>query len=382
MNWTTKIALGLVLAIGISAPAAAQHDAVLYAGGMRIEASGQRAAGIGALRDGAAVHVDGVDLTLRGRKLNYGDTTLDLPEGQTLLVKSSGAGITIDVDTSNIASISEADALSMAGSDLPAEKLNDLGVQYMAGRGVEKDPARAIEFYRKAADKGSAPAQSNLAFILWNGEHVARDVPGAIAWARKAAEQGNTPAMWLIARSYDTGEGQEQDPAKAFEWYRKCGDQGDAACLNNIGTFYAEGKGVAKDDAAALQAFRRAADKGSSIALANLGEYYRDGVGGVDRDAEMALRYFEAAAKAGEERGVALYNDLALASGRSPFMTDGRTEPAKYWFRENDQNVGPLTLSAMEIAAMQLRVRAQDEVWTSTTKWQAANDYPELSWLF
>jgi len=40
----------------------------------------------------------------------------------------------------------------------------NVGVQYFAGKGVDSDLAKAVEFYQKAADQGFVPAQVTPSF--------------------------------------------------------------------------------------------------------------------------------------------------------------------------------------------------------------------------
>jgi TPR repeat protein len=59
-----------------------------------------------------------------------------------------------------------------------------------------------------------------------NGEGVPKDAAKAVEWYRKAAEQGNAHAQFNLARMYDVGEGVPKDTAKAVEWHRKAAEQG------------------------------------------------------------------------------------------------------------------------------------------------------------
>ena len=65
---------------------------------------------------------------------------------------------------------------------------------YTNGYGVEKDIVQAVYWYRKAAEQGFAPAQSNLGYLYANGYGVEKDIVQAVYWYRKAAEQGDTRA--------------------------------------------------------------------------------------------------------------------------------------------------------------------------------------------
>lgn len=66
---------------------------------------------------------------------------------------------------------------------------------YSKGRGVAKDDAEAVKWYRKAAEQGLATAQFNLGLKYERGEGVAKDHGKADKWLHKAADQGYAPAQ-------------------------------------------------------------------------------------------------------------------------------------------------------------------------------------------
>jgi len=80
-----------------------------------------------------------------------------------------------------------------------ADAQNKLGSLYDAGRGVAKDDAEAVRWYRKAADQGRASAQYNLGVMYDEGEGVTEDDVEAVRWYRKAAAQGDADAKKRVA---------------------------------------------------------------------------------------------------------------------------------------------------------------------------------------
>ncbi|MCB2106428.1 MAG: sel1 repeat family protein [Rhodobacteraceae bacterium] len=76
-----------------------------------------------------------------------------------------------------------------------AEAQRNLGVMYRTGRGVDKDIAAAIDWYRKSADQGFADAQFQLGVIYANGEGVEKDLDQARTWMTKAAAGGMLDAQ-------------------------------------------------------------------------------------------------------------------------------------------------------------------------------------------
>jgi len=69
---------------------------------------------------------------------------------------------------------------------------------YTKGRGVAKDEAQAVQWYRKAAEQGDASAQTDLGVMYRDGRGVTADQALALHWFRKAAEQGNTRAKTAL----------------------------------------------------------------------------------------------------------------------------------------------------------------------------------------
>jgi len=112
-----------------------------------------------------------------------------------------------------------------------ASAQNSLGEMYKRGRGVARDDAQAVTWFRKAADQGLAGGQYNLGVMYAGGRGVARDDAQAVSWFRKAADQGDVDAQTNLGTMYLTGRGVAQDDAEAATWYRKAADQGDAAAL-------------------------------------------------------------------------------------------------------------------------------------------------------
>ena len=62
-------------------------------------------------------------------------------------------------------------------------------MMYLQGRGVPRDLDQAFELFQKAAERGYAVAQNNLALMYANGQATARDFTWAYAWLDLAAEQ-------------------------------------------------------------------------------------------------------------------------------------------------------------------------------------------------
>ncbi len=62
-------------------------------------------------------------------------------------------------------------------------------------RGVPKDPARALELLRRAAELGSAEAARRMGDRYYRGRGVPMSEPDALDWYRRAAAAGDVSAM-------------------------------------------------------------------------------------------------------------------------------------------------------------------------------------------
>jgi len=85
-----------------------------------------------------------------------------------------------------------------AAEDGDLLSLNNLGVMYEDGLGVERDKQKAFEYYEAAATQGLDVAQSNLADLYVFGSGIEKDYVMAALWYRKAADQGNERAERLL----------------------------------------------------------------------------------------------------------------------------------------------------------------------------------------
>ena len=176
-----------------------------------------------------------------------------------------------------------------------------LGVMYDDGRGVAQDDVEAVWWYRLAAEQGEATAQLALGVMYANGRGVAQDYAAGARWVGLAAEQGHAQAQFILGFMYDSGDGVPQDAAEAMRWNRLAAEQGHAQAQFILGLSYASGDGVPLDAAAGARWVGLAAEQGEAVAQLALGRMYDDGWG-VRQDAAEAVRWYRLAAEQGEPR--------------------------------------------------------------------------------
>lgn len=150
------------------------------------------------------------------------------------------------------------------------EELDNLGVQYLFGNGVKKDPKQAVIYFNSAAKQGLASAQSHLGSCYYNGTGVNRNYKQAFEWFKKAANKGDVIAQDNLGSCYLLGHGTDQDHSAAVEWYQKAADKGNASAQAHLGSCYLYGQGVAADKEKAIYWYEKAAEQGNNTAKKNL----------------------------------------------------------------------------------------------------------------
>lgn len=110
-----------------------------------------------------------------------------------------------------------------------------LGNHYEMGKGVKKDLAQAIRWYRKSAEQGNIDGQGALANLYFEGPAEVRDLAQGVHWLRKAAEQGGSGSQRLLGLAYQQGLGVEKDPTESAKWFEKSAKQGDVIAQRMLG---------------------------------------------------------------------------------------------------------------------------------------------------
>ncbi len=149
-----------------------------------------------------------------------------------------------------------------------------IGQCYYDGLGIEKDMAKAISWFRKAADNNEPRAQYKLGLCLYNGEGAKMDKKAAMNWFLLSAGQGYAPAQNHIANCYFYGKDINADRIEAFKWYYKAAQQHYAESQLHIGLCYYFGWVVQQNKSEAINWFHRAGYNGSITSQILLALYF------------------------------------------------------------------------------------------------------------
>lgn len=161
---------------------------------------------------------------------------------------------------------------------------------------VRRSARKALEWFRRAAEHGCAPAQNSFGLLLDEGKLLRRNRREALKWIKKAFRGGDTCAANNIAIMYRESERM----GEAVRWFKKAVAVGDDDALIQLGVHYYWGKGARKNPAAAVRCFRKATKAknisggGRDNAFFYLGIAYFEGKG-VRISRPTAKRLFERA---------------------------------------------------------------------------------------
>jgi TPR repeat protein len=213
-----------------------------------------------------------------------------------------------------------------------AERYED-GCKDKAGKTVVRRSARkAVEWFRRAAEHGCAPAQNNLGLLLDEGKVLRRNRREALKWIKRAFRGGDTCAANNVAIMYR----ESARMGEAVRWFKKGVAAGDDDALIQLGVHYYWGKGARKNPAAAVRYFRKAT-KAKNISGAGrddsffyLGIAYLEGKG-VKASRLTATRLFERA--------------ISITTIRRPGMLCANCDQCKF-FRRTSSTSPSLPTSA------------------------------------
>ena len=77
----------------------------------------------------------------------------------------------------------------------------------MTAKGVPRDDAEAVLWFRVAAEQGHDGAQFNLSVMYAYGRGVRQNEDEVARWSHAAAEQGNANAQYGLGVLYANGRG-------------------------------------------------------------------------------------------------------------------------------------------------------------------------------
>jgi len=185
------------------------------------------------------------------------------------------------------------------------EQLFDAGMNALSGSTNTQNSFAAVDYFRKSANKGYAPAQVVMGYFADDGTLIAANANDAAEWYRKAADQGDVLAQWLLGRLYVIGSGLPRDYAAAQQILTSPAEQGNPFAALILGRVKLD-----RDYTQAPKWFRIAAGQGLPAAQFQYAIALRDGRG-VSQDRFEAYVWFLIA----QDAGYPASNDLSALDG-------------------------------------------------------------------
>jgi TPR repeat protein len=138
------------------------------------------------------------------------------------------------------------------------------GVCLCGGRGVRRNEAEALRWFKRAYSQNDLCAASNIASIYRDRGNNRR----AIFWYRRAVALGDGDALVEVGRAYYNGVGVKRDPKRAVRCFRQAikskmiTQAGREDAMFHLGVAFHEGRGVKKSDARAIRWLSKANQDG------------------------------------------------------------------------------------------------------------------------
>ena len=180
-----------------------------------------------------------------------------------------------------------------------ADPANDAGdvLAYHGGIDDKPDYNEAFKWYLKAAERGSAHSQYEVADAYRTGKGISPDAQESARWIAKytsslpkKALAGDADSQYWLARAYESGLGISKNESEARRWYEKAVAQGHPHACNQLGLLLWNLRPVTKkNQATAVALFKEGARNGCPFAQLNLARHYDAGLPGTKEQLSSSL---------------------------------------------------------------------------------------------
>jgi len=122
--------------------------------------------------------------------------------------------------------------------------------------------AEAMQWWKTAAEAGSAEGALNVAIMYLEGEGIAANGEEAVRWLRRAADQGSTQAAARLGPMAMMKRAGLSPGVDCTRWLQIAADAGDAPSMLNLGMVLFHGTGTQPDLLEAYKWFTLASERG------------------------------------------------------------------------------------------------------------------------
>ena len=92
----------------------------------------------------------------------------------------------------------------------------NLGYIYLLGQGVNTDPKKAIEYFRKGSTHQDPKCMQGLAMCFKNGDGVEVDASKTVYWLKQGVKLNDAGCQYQLGLCYENGFGVEQSLEEAM----------------------------------------------------------------------------------------------------------------------------------------------------------------------
>ena len=184
-------------------------------------------------------------------------------------------------------------ALTGSASSLETGRALALGLMYLNGEGVPRDPAKAAPLLATAAKRGNPQARHELALLHVEGFSVPHDPDFAVHLLQGASDDGHVASTVYLAEHYLFGKNCPKDVGAALELLYVAAAKGEPAAMYYLALVYDKELDYSNSFEAAYW-YRRAAEYGHFKSQIRLASLYAIGRG-VPRCHETAQAFLEVA---------------------------------------------------------------------------------------
>ncbi|KTC85900.1 tetratricopeptide repeat protein [Legionella drozanskii] len=214
-----------------------------------------------------------------------------------------------------------AQTLNQSKSDPVADYY--MGRMRLYGYGQLKNNTLALRYFNQAAEKGILPAQQLLSRYYLLEE---KDPEKALYWFKKSAAAGDIQAQMYCAGAYLFGLGTKKNSDTARKYYIDAAKGGNALAQYTLGIHFLDSRDQNSKKLGAIW-LTKAAEQGQIDAQAKLGELYANGTG-VTRDMGKAVELLTKAASQNSTAAMVTLGELAIKQNQMDTGKDWLTKAA------------------------------------------------------
>lgn len=101
------------------------------------------------------------------------------------------------------------------------DAIYNLGYIYLLGQGVEENPQKAVQYFRRGTTYHEGKCMQALAMCYKNGDGVEKDLTKMIYWLNQGLKINDPGCIYQLALCYENGEGVEADLEKATSYMQQ-----------------------------------------------------------------------------------------------------------------------------------------------------------------